>query len=516
MASGPDGFCHVSGWQASVPSRSSVTSCTGSSARAPSSSTTPSAGSSTPSAIAAVEALADAVAQRLGDGRVGRLAGRERREVGGERLVARAGGTAGGVDQQPGHDGRRLLGLREGEDAAGRRRGEHLVDDLGHRHDVEEPAREAGDAGVELAVGERAAQSLGQRGGSLRAERLARALVAQRQDQRLPRDAELAGRAGGAVEHHRLQRLGVVGRGLRLHAARVGGRVRRVGRAAGDGVRGRHPDGQHGEHDEHGATAHDRYDARMVRALARSRLHYAWVVLAVTFLVMLMAAGFRATPGVFLKPYEDEFGWSPGLVGGGISISLLLYGAGAPFLAALVERLGMRRVCSVALVLVAVASGLTLVMDSPWQFYVLWGVLVGIATGAIAIPLAAIVANRWFATAARAGRGPARRVVRGGAADLPAAAGVARRGLRLAHRLGGRERDGVLRRRAARDRAAARPARAARPASLRRDRRHAAGQAGRWATRSSTPSTSSRWPRTSATSGCWPAPSSSAARPPTA
>ncbi len=47
--------------------------------------------------------------------------------------------------------------------------------------------------------------------------------------------------------------------------------------------------------------------------------------------------------------------------------------------------------------LVAIASGLTLVMESPWQFYVLWGVLVGIATGAIAIPLAAIVANRWFA-----------------------------------------------------------------------------------------------------------------------
>ena len=33
--------------------------------------------------------------------------------------------------------------------------------------------------------------------------------------------------------------------------------------------------------------------------------------------------------GVFLKPYEDEFGWSPGLVGGGISISLLLYGGRA-------------------------------------------------------------------------------------------------------------------------------------------------------------------------------------------
>lgn len=135
----------------------------------------------------------------------------------------------------------------------------------------------------------------------------------------------------------------------------------------------------------------------MVRALARSRLHYAWVVLAVTFLVMLMAAGFRSTPGVFLKPYEDEFGWSPGLVGGGISISLLVYGIGAPFAAALIERFGMRRMCSVALIVVSIGSLLTIFMTSPWQFYVLWGLVIGTATGAIAIPLAAIVANRWFA-----------------------------------------------------------------------------------------------------------------------
>ena len=134
----------------------------------------------------------------------------------------------------------------------------------------------------------------------------------------------------------------------------------------------------------------------MVRALARSRLHYAWVVLAVTFLVMLMAAGFRSTPGVFLKPYEQDFGWSPGLVGGGIAISLLLYGAGAPFAAAIMERVGMRRTCGVALVAVAIASALTTVMTSAWQFYVLWGLMIGAATGAIAIPLAAIVANRWF------------------------------------------------------------------------------------------------------------------------
>ena len=127
-----------------------------------------------------------------------------------------------------------------------------------------------------------------------------------------------------------------------------------------------------------------------------ARLHYAWVVAAVTFLVLLTAAGFRATPGVLIIPLEHEFGWSSALIGGAVAVNLLVYGIGAPFAAAVVERFGVRRVCSIALVLVAVGASLTTQMTSAWQLYLLWGLVVGGATGAIAVPLAAIVANRWF------------------------------------------------------------------------------------------------------------------------
>ena len=35
-------------------------------------------------------------------------------------------------------------------------------------------------------------------------------------------------------------------------------------------------------------------------------------------------------------------------------------------------------------------------MTAPWQLDLLWGVVVGGATGAVSVPLAATVANRWF------------------------------------------------------------------------------------------------------------------------
>jgi MFS family permease len=136
----------------------------------------------------------------------------------------------------------------------------------------------------------------------------------------------------------------------------------------------------------------------MSAVLQRRRLHYAWVVAGVTFVVLMMAAGFRSVPGVLFVPLGEEFGWSHALIGGAVSVNLIVYGLGAPFAAAFVERFGVRRVVTFALCQVVVAAGLSTLMTAAWQFYLLWGVVIGSATGALAVPLAAIISTRWFST----------------------------------------------------------------------------------------------------------------------
>jgi sugar phosphate permease len=126
------------------------------------------------------------------------------------------------------------------------------------------------------------------------------------------------------------------------------------------------------------------------------RLHYAWVVAGATFVVLVMAAGFRSTAGILLVPLHESFGWSHQAISVAVGINLLCYGLGAPFATALVERFGMRRLMICALVTIAVSSVVTIWMTATWQLYVLWGVVNGTATGAIAIPLAATVSTRWF------------------------------------------------------------------------------------------------------------------------
>jgi MFS family permease len=129
----------------------------------------------------------------------------------------------------------------------------------------------------------------------------------------------------------------------------------------------------------------------------RRRPHYAWIIAAVGLVTLITAAGFRSTTGILIVPLQDEFGWSRATISFAVAINLVIYGLGGPFAAAFVEKYGMRRVITVAVLGISLGAGLSTQMTAPWQLDVLWGVVNAAATGAISVPLGAMIANRWFA-----------------------------------------------------------------------------------------------------------------------
>jgi sugar phosphate permease len=128
-----------------------------------------------------------------------------------------------------------------------------------------------------------------------------------------------------------------------------------------------------------------------------ARLHYAWIIVAVSFAVVGVTAGVRATPSVLIVPLEEEFHWSRATISFAIGVNLLLYGLVGPFAAAVMDRFGARRTMILALAATAVAVALTPAMREPWQLVLLWGVVVGLSTGFVGAYLAASIAARWFA-----------------------------------------------------------------------------------------------------------------------
>src|SRR6187455_1826196 len=87
--------------------------------------------------------------------------------------------------------------------------------------------------------------------------------------------------------------------------------------------------------------------------------HYAWVIAAVTFVVLLVTAGIRATPGVLMVPLEAEFGWSRAAISAAVAINIALFGLIGPFAASVIDRWGLRRVVLGAVALLCASVALT-------------------------------------------------------------------------------------------------------------------------------------------------------------
>ena len=134
-------------------------------------------------------------------------------------------------------------------------------------------------------------------------------------------------------------------------------------------------------------------------ALARTvagRVHYGWIVAVLTFVVLVCAAGVRATPGVLIVPLEHAFGWDRSTISSAIAVNLVLFGLAGPFAGAAMQRFGIRRTVLVAQVVLALAIAASTLMSQSWHLMLTWGLMVGVGSGVAATVLAATVVNRWF------------------------------------------------------------------------------------------------------------------------
>lgn len=138
-------------------------------------------------------------------------------------------------------------------------------------------------------------------------------------------------------------------------------------------------------------------DENLYIQTTKSKLHYGWIVVLVTFLTLIVSAGVRSTPGILMIPLEQHFGWDRTVITFALAINLALYGLCGPFAAALLELYGIRRVTVLALLMLAIGTSVSSLMIAPWQLTLLWGVIVGLGTGFTSSVLGAVVANKWFA-----------------------------------------------------------------------------------------------------------------------
>ena len=125
-------------------------------------------------------------------------------------------------------------------------------------------------------------------------------------------------------------------------------------------------------------------------------VHYAWVVLAVTFLCLFVASALRSIPGIIMLSLEQEFAWNRETISGVISLNLLLFGLAGPFLGRLMDLYGAKRISVITLILSVAGAGGSVFMQESWQMYLFWGLLIGAGSGGTSMIMGSALINRWF------------------------------------------------------------------------------------------------------------------------
>lgn len=111
---------------------------------------------------------------------------------------------------------------------------------------------------------------------------------------------------------------------------------------------------------------------------------------------MLIAAGIRSVTGVMIVPLEQEYEWSRSAISFAFAINLTLYGFSGPFIAAGMERMGIRKMMVYAMLLLVVSMFVSLFMTEIWQLHLIWGMMIGMGCGVFLTVLSTTVANNWF------------------------------------------------------------------------------------------------------------------------
>jgi MFS family permease len=125
------------------------------------------------------------------------------------------------------------------------------------------------------------------------------------------------------------------------------------------------------------------------------KLYYGYVIVAVTFVIMLFSWGLYIVFGVFFDQLRGEFHWSRALISGAYSLSSIVSGVLAIPMGGLTDRFGPRLVVTFSGFFLGLGYLLMSQVNALWQFYLFYGVILGIGMSGLWIPLISPLV-RWF------------------------------------------------------------------------------------------------------------------------
>ena len=117
--------------------------------------------------------------------------------------------------------------------------------------------------------------------------------------------------------------------------------------------------------------------------LLKRPIHYAWVIVAIAATMGFITSSVRFAAAALVPHLSDSaagFGWSYGAITLAFSLQWIVLGLVSPYIGLLGDRYGVRQLLLLGALLFIVGMMLTGIMSNLWQFYLFFGVILGVST----------------------------------------------------------------------------------------------------------------------------------------
>ena len=125
------------------------------------------------------------------------------------------------------------------------------------------------------------------------------------------------------------------------------------------------------------------------------KFFYGYIIVAVTFIILVSSWGLFLAFGVFFDPLLVQFGWTRAMISGANSLSSIVSGVVAIAMGGLTDRFGPRLVVTFCGFCLGLGYFMMSQVNALWQFYLYYGVLVGIGMSGLWVPVLSSIA-KWF------------------------------------------------------------------------------------------------------------------------
>jgi len=126
------------------------------------------------------------------------------------------------------------------------------------------------------------------------------------------------------------------------------------------------------------------------------KLYYGWVIVFVSMISMSFWFGLRTSFSVFFVALTDHFHWGRAEAAAAQSIAMLVYMITAPIIGTLVDRIGPRKVILPGIILMGLGLLLCTQIQTLIQFYLFFGLIVGMGVTCLSIAPFTVILAHWF------------------------------------------------------------------------------------------------------------------------